>query len=89
MFQDSYCFEMIQAFLGCFMGVSRLFRVVSRVFYLLFRVVLNKYRREFQGYFVGCFNDVFRGVQGYFMLTLKVYGCFKGKIEGYFQGLSK
>ena len=27
----SYCFEMIQAFLGCFMGVSRLFRVVSNM----------------------------------------------------------
>ena len=39
----SYCFEMIKEFLGCFMGVSRLLRVVSSMFYLFFRVVLNKF----------------------------------------------
>ena len=39
----SYCFEMFETVLGCYMGVSRLFRFVSSMFYLLFRIVLNKF----------------------------------------------
>ena len=37
----SYCFQLILAFLGCFIGVSRLFRVDSSVLYLLLKCVIS------------------------------------------------
>ena len=45
----SYRFEMSQAFLGCFFDVSRLFRVVSSLFYMLFRGVLISFEDSFKG----------------------------------------
>ena len=45
----SYCFEMIQSFLACFLDVSRLFIVVSSVLYLLFRGILMSFKESFKG----------------------------------------
>ena len=40
-----YCFEMIQAFLGCFMGASRL----SSVLYLLLGLFEISFEESFKG----------------------------------------
>ena len=74
----SYCFQLILAFLGCFIGVSRLFCLG------LFQVCYICFWSVFQGYFIECFSYVLRGLQGWFMPVNKVYGCFMGKLKDFF-----
>ena len=64
--------KVIQVALDCFMGDSRLLKIVSSVLYLLFFVFLIKFWIVCLGYFIWYFSYVSRWLQGLFISVTKV-----------------